>query len=188
MRETRLARGDQDGGGGGRRDRDERREELQPTRIDNDSCHESGGKRDPRGATEREVQRREEEHEKRGACRTRADCPRARGEAEGEERTDCREEPEAVPVADGLCEAVDAAAVEDSDSIGHEASREAERSDERDCREDASKHVVTETRSRDQQNGEAGSRVDKRALRLEDALRRRSRPGDRDREPSREGR
>ena len=108
-----------------RRRQDERhREQVQSPRVDGNSDDEAHSEREPRSAAEREVRRGQQDRESgsgEGADEQAAPC----GEAECQRGAHGREEPERVPVADRLLEAVARDRVEHADPIGEEPSQEA---------------------------------------------------------------
>ena len=102
MRQTRLPRGHEHRGGGYGADYQEGSQELEPSAIDNDRGDEAGTESDPARATERELDRREQQDEQSRADRTCRGRSGTSGEAESHQGADRGEKLQAVPVPDRL--------------------------------------------------------------------------------------
>ena len=126
VRQPRLTRCKPDCRSRSGRDEEERQQKLEATRIDSDGRDQSDRKRNPRPAPEGEVERRHQHHERGCARRASDDTAGAGREADRQEPSDSAEDREAVPVPDGLGEAIDGLRLEDADPIRKHARREAE--------------------------------------------------------------
>jgi hypothetical protein len=172
------------------RDRDgqrqSRRHEPQSTGIDRDRQDAPGRQRHPSSAAVCEVQGADEQRQRRGRQCTPDHVSLRRREPERQQRPECRQQPQPVPVADRCREPVPA------EDVGRELAREQPRrkrvgADPRECGEQAPKQQPDRLAPGEQEESGGAGHVQERALNLVDRLGRAGGPGEGQCNPAGEG-